>query len=165
MLAKTYIRKNLVTLNGKFNRSQTLLEPMIYAKLAIIELCGWIEISIDEIIEKHRDSYLNSNTHITKITKNIENNYGFHSTKHLKKLLADLVGYHGIEELEAMCNQSKIQNLYRELNELTTIRNSLAHTYIKGQTNQIDAPSKTISRFYNIHDGFKEIDAKLTLLR
>lgn len=164
MLAKTYINKNLNSLKTRYNNSKTLFDPMIYSKLAVIELCGWIETSIDEIIEKHRDRLLNSNYHIQKVSSNISHSYGFHSKKHLKLLLSDLIGYKGIEHFESVSEINKIQNLYRELNELSDIRNQLAHTYIKGYTLQIDSPSRTLSRFENIYSGLKEIDQYLTNL-
>lgn len=61
MASKYYIKTNLKSLNHKYNRSKTRADPAYYSKLAIIELCGWIEISIDEMLEKHGKILSNKN--------------------------------------------------------------------------------------------------------
>ncbi|MBN1637349.1 MAG: hypothetical protein JW866_00150 [Ignavibacteriales bacterium] len=50
------------------------------------------------------------------------------------------------------------------LDSLKFYRDSEAHTYIKGTTKRMDAPSVTKNRFSAIYNGLKNIDEKLRII-
>ena len=50
MIARSYILTNLKTLDRKYNRATSTRDSLFYSKLAILELCGWIEESMDDIV-------------------------------------------------------------------------------------------------------------------
>jgi hypothetical protein len=52
MIAKTYILNNLSTIEKLYNDSSSIKNSLFYSKLAILELCGWTEESMDDIIKK-----------------------------------------------------------------------------------------------------------------
>lgn len=165
MVSNNYIKRNLKSLKSKYDRSKTQAEPYYYSKLAIIELCGWIEISLDEIYISHSKKFIKNDTFCKKINDRIGNTHGFHQNKHLYPLLVSIIGYHGLEKLENLCDTGRLGNLTRNLNELTIIRNKLAHTYIKGFMTTIDSPQVTYRRFEELEDGLKHLDEKLTELK
>jgi hypothetical protein len=50
MVPKTYILQNLNLLLSKYNKSRTLKDKLFYSKLAVLELSGWTEEVIDNIV-------------------------------------------------------------------------------------------------------------------
>ena len=163
MASKSYIKRNLKSLKRKYDISKTPADKSYFSKLAIIELCGWIEVSIDEMLEKHGKKLLAKN--FKKYTDKIDRNYGFTKKGHLDPLIIHLIGLRGYERLMKSCDKIIIQKLSSELGTLSTNRNALAHTYIKAFTNTYDSPQKTLSTLESVADGLEHLDAKLTELR
>lgn len=162
MFGESYIKKNLKSLNYKYNNAKTLSEPLYYSKLAIIELCGWIETTQDEIVTASVNRSVGAASNRIKIGELVTVNSGFHE-KNFKKMLVQVIGYKGLEQVEAVCSASKLGALYRNINQLKSARDSLAHTYIKGQTLSIESPMNTMRRYSEIYSGFVEFDAKLKI--
>lgn len=50
MIAKSYIRKTLNVCKSKYSNALGNFETLSFSKLAVLELCGWIEVSIDDIV-------------------------------------------------------------------------------------------------------------------
>ncbi len=76
-------------------------------------------------------------------------------------MICSAIGEINMHEIETSMDQLKRQRLESELNALTINRNSLAHTYLKGITQNIDAPSRTISRFRTTYDCLKEFEKEI----
>lgn len=164
MTSKYYITRNLKSLNQKYLRSKTQAEPLYYSKLAIIEICGWIESSLDELFYNYSSSALESSNYINKMHNRIKETYGFSQNKHLKPLVVSVVGYSGLEKLESSCDQSLLGGLYRNLDELTKMRNELAHTYIKGFAVTIESPQLILRRLDHVANGLDELERKLAAM-
>ena len=52
MIHSTRIKRTLAFLDTEYNKSLLLSDqeiPILYAKMAILEYCGWLELSFDEI--------------------------------------------------------------------------------------------------------------------
>jgi hypothetical protein len=50
MITRSYITSSFKFLDRKYRKATTSKELFFYSKLAIFELCGWIEESMDDII-------------------------------------------------------------------------------------------------------------------
>ncbi|MFT7553533.1 MAG: hypothetical protein ACI9BV_003869, partial [Rhodothermales bacterium] len=50
MVAKTYINANLRRIDGLFRGATSARQAELLAKLATLELCGWLEVSMDDIV-------------------------------------------------------------------------------------------------------------------
>ncbi len=50
MITKSYLFKTLNRLDKLYNDSTTDDKKIFYSKLALIELCGWIEETMDDIV-------------------------------------------------------------------------------------------------------------------
>ena len=61
MIAKSYILKNLKALDKHFINTNSSKDSLFYSKLALLELCGWIEESIGYIVLRCADRKLNDN--------------------------------------------------------------------------------------------------------
>jgi hypothetical protein len=167
MIAKTYILQNLSQLDSAFKSAKTQKHAVYFSKLAILELCGWIEISMDEIILAH----CGRNVVVAKNTKFVADDvvkrtYGFDYERNFRKMLISLIGIVTCEKLEAQIPVAVYTKFTAQLQSLKVARDSLAHTYLKGSaaTMIIDAPSVTKARFTDIHDGLKAYEQGLRLV-
>lgn len=100
MIAKSYIESNLRRMNYKFNQSRSNKEALFFAKMAIIELCGWIEESMDDIVLRcaNRNLTESKNREFIK-EKVIRPTYGFRYTQHFQKMMTTLIGVIMYEKL------------------------------------------------------------------
>jgi hypothetical protein len=167
MIAKTYILQNLKQLDGAFRKAKTQKHGIYFSKLAILELCGWIEISMDEIILAHCGRHVTEAINIKFVEDDVvKRTYGFDYKRNFRKMLINLIGIVSCEELEAQVPVAVHTKFVAQLLSLKTVRDSLAHTYVKGSvaTMNIDAPSVTMARFNDIYGGLKAFEQGLRLL-
>ena len=163
MIVKTYISENLNAIERKYNKSQNAQWALFYSKLALLELCGWIEISMDDIIRQHAKRCLKIPKNLNYIEeKVISPTYGFDYNKNFRRMLISLIGMNGIEKLEKKVDPACFNPMKATLGNLKVNRDKEAHGYIKGTTMRIDAPSITKAYYKKVYDGLKNID---TLLR
>lgn len=162
MVTKSYIAANLQSIEHLFNASTSPRESLFYSKLAIIELCGWIEMSMDDITLRLASRCLNTR-HNQKYIKDevVRRTYGFDYDRHFLPMIEAIIGRHGIEQMSAKIDKGILQALIGALSTLKLSRDQLAHQYIKGTTVTIDAPSATIARFPIVLAGLKNIEAVL----
>jgi hypothetical protein len=132
---------------------------LFYSKLAILELCGWIEGSMDDIVLTCANRHLKHPSNLRRVEREIVGKtYGFEYEKHFRNMLFQLVGTINVEKIERKFDPAKFQVLKSQLGVLKSIRDEEAHTHLKGVTKRLDAPSVTKGRFFLIYDGLKDID-------
>jgi len=154
VITKAYIVSTLNELERLYNNSSSQKKSVYYSKLAVIELCGWIEGSMDDIIETNK-----------RYVKNdiITPTHGFHYKSHFRPMLMKSVGIVALEKLEHKLENggAKITILKSTLGRLRGHRNDAAHTFIKGVTNTFDAPSMIKNDFNSIYPILKEIETEI----
>jgi len=161
VITKTKILKTLKKLDKLYNAVNKKVEydlPNYYSKLALLELCGWVEQSMDDILrcfqrklkEEKNINYLE--TRIIKPTHSFE----YHT--HFREMLIKTIGITGVEKMERKINNRKKEILASSLGILKTMRDEHAHTYISGTTHRLHAPSISESHFRKIYDGLKEFE-------
>ncbi len=165
MIVKSYIEKNLKVINRLYLNSSSVQEGLFYSKLAILELCGWIEVSMDDVAIRTAKRFCRETHSLNYIKRIIERNYGFHYKSHFRKMLIAIIGIQGIEHMEKKVNQSHFQTMCGALTTLKPYRDEQAHEYIKGTTLRIIAPSLTMSRFYTIYTGLMDVDRVLKSMK
>ncbi len=162
MIVKSHIESNLKEIERRYNKPRTRKEPLYFSKLAILELCGWLEISIDELICRAVRSKVGDPRVMSVFESDVVDPiYGFHYKKHFRKMLCSAIGEITVQDIEKSMDQLKRQRLESELNTLYKNRNTLAHTYLKGITPNVDAPSRTIARFRLAYTGLKEFEREI----
>lgn len=161
MIAYSYIESNLRSLNTSYRRSKSIAQANYSSKIAILELCGWIELSMDDSIRTAGNRLLRLKSSNTFLENKIKRNYGFEYENHFKSMIVNLIGIFGFEKIEASIDRKTIILFENELNALKLLRNRLAHSYTRGATVNYDAPSITISRFENVKVGLQAYDTKL----
>src|SRR3990172_2581821 len=89
------IKKNLGKINDLYTKSENEDSEalLFYSKLAILELCGWIEESMDDIIREYAKKYLKEQSNINSINDTIRKTSGFDYNEHFReKMLIRLIG-------------------------------------------------------------------------
>jgi hypothetical protein len=166
MVIKKHIDQNLKHLDRAYQKESDTKKATFYSKLAILELCGWIEISMDGLILAHCSKKVKLQDNIKLVENNVRRTYGFDYDQHFKKMLIQLVGVAACERIESKIDVAAKTKLAAQLTSLKNIRDRLAHTYIEGmpQANAIDAPSVTRARLAEIYLGLKAFQKALGAL-
>ncbi len=76
-------------------------------------------------------------------------------------MLRGFMGIANLEVMEAKLDEGKFLRMQSQLSALKVIRDSAAHTHLKGITTSLEAPSATLNRFNHIYEGLDDIDRKL----
>lgn len=164
MIVKGTIFKTLKDLDRLFTKENDPTKQLFYSKLALMELCGWIEVTMDNIVEGVYKKNISNPEHIKKVQSEIRRNSNFHYEDNFKKMLSHVIGLSSIEEIEKKATQQKLLTLKATLESLKAPRNSAAHTFIKGAGMSIDAPSVTLSNFMILFEGFKDFKATMKIV-
>jgi len=166
MVVKKYILENLNNLDSLYKKSVGAKEPLYYSKLAILELCGWIEISMDDIVRQCAKKNLRNLSNRKYIEEEfIERTHSFGYSTHFRRMLIGVIGLNFIEKLEQEVDSYKFGRLRATLGSLKKDRDIEAHEYIKGTTKMLDAPSVTKNNLLCVYDGLKEFEKELRRLR
>lgn len=156
----TTIKRLDVLYNGAPNPEATY-----YSKLAIIELCGWIEHSMDNIAEHFAKKKLKTQPFKDSFKALKDHNYGFEYKKNFRKMLIQTIGLHNMEKIEVKLNYTgSITILDSTLDTLKTLRNDAAHTFI-GATTTYQAPSVTKSQLETIYPILKEFGKEIKKIK
>jgi len=164
MIVKTSIYTNLCSLDKKFSKAHGK-DSLLYSKLAIMELCGWIEESMDDVVRRCAKNLRNPDN--SKFVENeiIKRNFGFKYKYHFKNMLTRVIGLINFERIERKVDSKKRTKLEATLSTLYETRNQQAHTHIKGTTLTINAPSITKAQFSDVYDGLIEFDRVIKATR
>ena len=164
MVNKTQIQNTLVRIEKLYQIHIGDYRGKYFAKLAIIETCGWIEECMDDIVRRCAAKHLSDKKNIAFVDKLIEDIHSF-KYSHFRNMLIQVLGIVNVERLEQTYNQNKFDQMSSSLGSLKKRRDDQAHTYIKGTTQIIDAPSLTRSRFEKAYDGLKDIETCVRKLK
>jgi len=142
------------------------MRGLYFSKLAIMEACGWIEESMDDIIRRCAIKHLKETKNLDFVKKDIiKRTTSFEYDQHFRNMLMRLVGMINIERLEQILDLHKFTKMTSSLSALKQRRDELAHTYIKGTTPIIDTPSLTKDRFLNVYEGLKDIESYINKMK
>ncbi len=166
MITKSTISSNLKSLDAKYRRTTSDMESLFFSKLALLELCGWIEESMDDVILRCANRYLRVAANRKHAKENIiRPTYGFEYQRHFRRMLIQLIGLINVERIESKVDPAKKAILQSTLGNLKESRNRVAHTHIKGIARVIDSPSITLNRFDHVYGGLMEFDAVIRNMR
>ena len=116
MLDKTTITEILDDLDDRYNgTSSGSRDPLYYSKLALIELCGWIEVTMDQMMLECARNCLSRSSDVTYMKQVIDRNYGFTYNGHFREMLIRIVGLVNVERLESRLDPVKFELLKSSL--------------------------------------------------
>lgn len=166
MIVKRSIQANLRELDRAYRSATRPKDALFFSKLAILELCGWIEESMDDIVLRCSTRHLSDSANVRYCEKAIvRKTYGFDYDANFRWMLIRLVGLINVEALEKALDPVKISALSGALATLKQQRNTEAHTHIKGLTKTINAPSVTLAQLAPVYEGLLEIDRRMRKLK
>ncbi len=167
MIARSYIEATLDSLDKKYATASSQKESWLYSKLAILELCGWIEESMDDIVLRCAKRHLGTSKYFKDYReKYVDKVHGFGYSQHFRSMLQGLLGVIVMRKVEKEVDTIKLDRLKSTLGTLKATRDKMAHTHIRGTTPSIDAPSRTISNYKVVYDGlieFQEVARSIRL--
>ena len=160
MVTKGFIDGTLRALDAAYTAPTTTPDDtQRYAKLAIIELCGWIEESMDDIVFRCSRRHLKVPENLKYCdTQVIKRTNGFEYEAHFRAMLIRVVGLINVEKVEGQVDQPKYVLMTAALRFLKKLRDVEAHTHLKGSTRTLTAPSVMIGKFNEIYVGLLEFD-------
>ncbi len=162
MITKTHIKADLNRINRLYLGPCSSSEAQFFSKLATLELCGWIEVSMDDIVLQHSRRTLRELADREYCEKRIVKPiYGFDYSSHFRKMLMGLIGLEGVARLERQVDRALFDPMLAALTALKPSRDIHAHTHLKGATLQLDAPSTTLVRFNIVYAGLRDIETVL----
>jgi hypothetical protein len=99
MIALSYITNSLDELDKLYNKATSKKQAIYYSKLATLELCGWVEDTVDDIILMHSNRKLKESPNRTYIKKDvIQRTFGFQYKQHIRPMLIAVLGIITIEK-------------------------------------------------------------------
>ena len=158
------IPKNIDDLDQLYNNSwRSNRRQFFYAKLAVLEVCGWIEEIMDNIVTDCSSRKVAIPSNQTEINAMIRRNYGFEYDRHFRKMLITIVGISKIERVETyLSTTGQLSILQSKLGNLKTFRNSFAHTSTQvGRIPTYNAPSLTKRDFLDVYNALREYEKAL----
>lgn len=159
MINKQQIQNNLNQINKLYQKNMGNRKALFYSKLAILEVCGWVEESMDDIIQINANRHLKEKQNLDYVDKPIiQLTYGFDYQNNFRNMLIQLIGIINVERLESNINSNKFLDMKSALGSLKKCRDRQAHTHIRGTTTVIDSPSVTQNRFHQVYEGLKDIE-------
>lgn len=132
------------------------------SKLALLELCGWIEESMDDIIKKVSTRQLKNSINRNYVKNNIiKGTNGFSYDSHFRYMLIRMIGLIALEKLEKKVTIAKVDSFRGKLTNLKDKRDSHAHTFLKGTITTIQPPYTTIIDFERIYEDLKNFEKQI----
>ena len=161
MVEREEIDNTLGALRSKYNgRHDTFEEPLYYSKLYLIELCGWIELTMDSIVRNCTSAYVSNPKSLRYLERSIIwNTSGFTYYNHFRPMLLQAFGLIKVEQLEARLDQDKFGAMTRSVDKLWGMRNPQAHTNIAGATSTVESPSTLDVEFHNVCSGLEDLES------
>ncbi|RVT46798.1 hypothetical protein EMM73_07980 [Rheinheimera sediminis] len=165
MIAKSYIERSLKLALKSYNQSTNNNALVaLYSKFAILELCGWIEISMDNIIIR-LSKKMNKDKNTKELLEKVKRNSSFDYDSNFKPLVAHVIGMVNFEKVESRCDLGKLAKFEATLSILKKERNKLAHTDLKNISTPIPSPSIALAYFSDIYEGLIEMEKSFRYLK
>lgn len=165
MIDQTKILQTLQRLDREFNKDISDPEmPIFFSKLAVMEFCGWIEMSYDIILQEYVDSHIVDQDYRNIIHGFIKKNHGFAYESNTFQTFAIVLGANTWENiLDVMSDKEKV-DFKNTLGEYSKERNNAAHTHIAGTTSTYKAPSEVIKAFHLFLPAIQKIETEVRKL-
>lgn len=125
--------------------------PKLLSKLALLELCGWLEVELDRIVLAVQAICLNDEDWVRQ--ELIDRTYGFRYHQHFRAMLSQIIGEHAIRKIECEMEHSypgDIERLVSYTSTLWKMRCSFAHADMANNIatqQKFDAPSWSANQY------------------
>lgn len=146
------VQDTLNLLNTRFNEETAPERPKLISKLALLELCGWLENWMDDFIKELSHD---QNCEIEFINSSvIKPNHGFNYKKNFRSMITKIMGEYCVNIVERRFEATypgDLERLKNHLGQLKGLRNDFAHNQYNAviiSQAHFQAPSIIIANFY-----------------
>lgn len=159
MIDARTIQSDITEIERLYNDTQTELRHAVYySKLALMEICGWLEEAMDIIIKDYSVAKL---VNSKEVEKNITSQtYGFDYDQHFRKMLMKLIGLRNLASIEKNLEKD-ILILKSKLGSLWKRRKQAAHSSIGGVTLTLDAPARINADLTIVVEILKKMESEI----
>lgn len=139
--------------------------PKLLSKLAMLELCGWIEETFDELIREVDRSTINDSKWVSECV--IKKTSGFTYASHLRPMLVTLIGEvltRRVEDEMERNHNGELERMKSLLGTLWEKRCNLAHADVAANVaSQIkfDAPSWSMNQYRVLKKYFSSLESSI----
>jgi hypothetical protein len=131
-IKKGNIIQNINELETLFTKSLSRKREFFYAKLAVLEACGWIEETMDEIMKDYYVHKLLNVSNQNEMKGVVKRTFGFGYDNNFRKMIIYIVGLINTEKIEVVLdNRGILLNLKARLDTLKHYRDEFAHTHTR----------------------------------
>ncbi len=156
MKDKAALNKILDFLDVQYRSAQEPEEALLFAKIAFLEFCGWIEECMDLIALECCDKLLESEGQ-ESIKQIVKSNHSFTYKDHFSPIIARVVGLCNLQHIEKNIDLIYLKSM---TGSLKSKRDDLAHKPVDIQLT-IDAPSKIKTDFNRMFDELEKFEKEL----
>jgi hypothetical protein len=160
MIDKIAIENTINTLNTEYNKHSG--NEIFLSKLSLMEFCGWIEQSFDEILKNYINSKSLEPKNIDYANKIIDDVYSFEEAK-IRKMLINILGIVNFGLVETALS-SDWEQFKSTLNNFYKKRCTAAHTHIDRTTQSFDAPSVIRTNLNNLFPIMQKLETEVNRL-
>ena len=165
MIDFTTIHTNLAHLDAEYSSTTDITMSILYSKLAVIEFCGWIEVSIDTLAKDYLNNSILDHTLIGKVESFIDGHYGFNYDRNVLPIICSAIGTSNWENIIDICPVSDFANFLTVLGNYKRMRDSAAHTnVIIGITMTYYSPSVVLNDYYKIKPAIHFFESQIAKL-
>jgi 2-iminobutanoate/2-iminopropanoate deaminase len=166
MVRKGDIAQNLKEIETLYNGSKSNKKKFYFAKLAVLELCGWLEDAMDKVVLESAIRCISEAANRKSVEEKIDRTFGFAYEKHFRPLLTYIVGMSRLEKVESEFDKVGALSKFRStLTKLKDPRNIAAHTHSAGVLPNIDAPSVVRQDLELLYRSLRQLDRLLKRMR
>lgn len=126
--------------NKQFSRS-----IVFFPRYAVLEVCGWLEMAVDDILLKIYKTKTDEEMSNGKKDLYINNIYGL-SNDSFEKIFSNIVGFVSIKKIEKSSMKADYGFLKFFISEIFEKRNRFAHTYSSDEKDPIYKSPKELKK-------------------
>lgn len=131
-IKKGNILQNINELEMLFDNTRDRKRQFFYAKLVVLEACGWIEETMDNMIQDYSIRKLSNSSNQREMQEVINRTFGFDYNTNFRKMVIHTVGLVNVSKIETILEiTGKLSILKTTLGNLKVRRNEFAHTHTK----------------------------------
>lgn len=155
----------LTQLEAEYSVSTDGTMQLLYSKLAVLEFCGWIEVSLDDLWLDYVQRKLVNPDNIKRINRIINKNYGFEYDNNIYPTMCSVLGVNNWENILDSFPTTAFINMKSVLSSYKDSRNQAAHTNtIPGVTHTYWAPSVVQNDYMRIKPAFQYLEYNIVTL-
>jgi len=142
--------------------------PKLLSKLALLELCGWLETEQDRILFAINSVCLKDRTWVEKEV--VAKTFGFDYAKHFRPMMVRVIGEHLMRKLESevdLKHPGDIDQIKSSTGDLWIKRCNFAHEDIVAniaKQQRFDAPSWSINRYRTLSKAFIRFEVEALVI-